>query len=164
MRKIILIITLLVLGFTPAIAQNVYTDLVRVYFLEEHFSLFEISVEVWWDPILMTLEFKDYFSRNFDEMMFQFGLLNLMTAFEFQLEDSGQIFEDLDIKTMIYSFFLIIDDKVRKYNESNLRHSLFMERSWCIEFFQSNRREKQEMLCDLFDEHYAEWFPLKRQF
>jgi len=165
MRKII-IITLLILRFIPVTAQDVDTDSVRVYFLEEHFNLYEISIEVWWNPVLMTLKFEDYFSRNFDKATFQLGLLRLMNVFEFKLEDSGQIFEDLDvkIKTMIYSFFLVIDDKVRKYNESNLRHSLFMERSWCIEFFQVNRQEKQEMLCDLFDEHYSEWFLLKDSF
>lgn len=155
-----LVIAFLILGIALVSAQN--TDWARIHEIEEYFKLFEVNVEVWHNPTLNTINFEDGFSRDFDEMIFQWSYL--MTAFEFMLEDSGQVFEDLEIETMIYSLFLVIDNRVSKHEEPNLRYDLHMERWWCIEFFQANRRNRQEMIYYLFDEHYALWFPLKRQF
>jgi len=162
MKKLILITALLALGLVSVIAQDTNADRERIHNIEEYFSLFEVNVEVWYNSISKTLNFEDCFSKDFDDMIFQWGYL--MTAFEFMLEDSGQIFEDLDVEEMVYSFFHVLDPKISKYDVPNMRYDIWMKRWWSIKYFQANRRGRQEMLCSLFDEHYTEWFPSKRQF
>ena len=161
MKRIILTIAALLMLSIPAFAQAP-EDWERMPEIEEYFSLFEVEVEVWYNPIDMVLSFEDDYSLDFDDMLFQWGYL--MTALEFMLEDSGQIFEDVNIDVMIYSFFVVVDSRFSKYEEPNMRYDLHMERNWSIDYFNLSRRERQEMLYDLFDDHYREWFPQKRAY
>lgn len=159
-KRIIMVSLLILVSIGTGITQDLGAEWDRLQDIEEYFSLFEVEVEVWHNEYLGTINFEDDFSKDFDEMLFQWGYL--MTAFEFMLEDSGMIFEDTMLEVMVYSFFYVVDPRVDKYTDPNMRYDVYMEREWSIEYFQVSRRERQEMLYDLFDEHYMSWFPGKR--
>lgn len=161
-KRAIMIALLILFSIGTGITQDAGAEWDRLHDIEEYFRLFEVEVEVWHNQYLGTVNFEDDFSKDFDDMLFQWGYL--MTAFEFMLEDSGMSFEDTEVEVMIYSFFLVVDPRVDKYTDPNMRYDIYMERDWSIQYFEASRRERQEMLYDLFDIHYTGWFPAKRQF
>lgn len=145
MKKIVLSIYILLLT-TSLFGQD---DWDRLSDIEGYLSLYEIEVEVWYNPVTRVLNFEDKFSQDFDDMLF--WLSYLMSAFEFMLEDSGQTFENLDIESMVYSLFILS-------GKDELRYDLYMAREWCIRFFNSSRNDRQYLLDLLYEAHYKKWF------
>ncbi len=160
MKKItLMILFLLTLSFLSA---QQFDSWQRVPFIEEYFKLFEVEVDVWYDIDNLVLNFEDTYSRDFNDMLFQLGYL--MTAFNFMLEDSGETFSDMDIETIIYSYFTLTDPNSSRYYSPNEKYEIWMTSNWLNKYFYSTRAKKQEMLYTLFEDHYSMWFPELRQY
>lgn len=162
MKKIIAFIVVALFFAQAAFAQDSW---VRVEEMEEIFALFEIEVEIWMNEETGVINFEDTTSRNFDEALFQISYI--MTAFDFVLVDQGLSMEDSIISAMIYSYFIPNESyngqRNNKYNESQYhRYDITMERQWLIDYFNSSRRIRDDLLFQLFDEHYSEWFPQQK--
>lgn len=145
MKKVILLICALLLT-TSLFGQD---DWDRLDEIESYLALWEIEVEVWYNPNTQVLNFEDRFSRDFDDMLFWRN--KLMVAFEFMLSDIGQTFEDFDIEAMIYSLFIVA-------SKDESRYDFYMEREWCIRYFNSSRNDRQYLLDVLDEAHYKKWF------
>jgi hypothetical protein len=159
MKKMLAIFTALFLFLAPNLfsQEDVWE---RIHDIEEYFILFEVEVEAWYNPETMVLNFEDSVSTGFDDMLYQWSYL--MQAFEFMMEDGGLRFEELDVGTMIYSFFVVVDKQVSKYESPNHRYDVYMEYEWLVSFFNKSRKQRDSMIYNLFDEHYREWLPQKR--
>lgn len=162
MKKVIAFITILFL------TQLVFSqdNWVRIAEMEETFALFEIDVAVWINEETGVINFEDTASRSFDEVLFQISYI--MTTFDFVLVDQGLSIEDSIIETMIYSYFMPNDSfngqRNDKYNEAQYhRYDVAMQRQWLIDYFNSNRRIRDDLLFQLFDEHYNKWFPEQKK-
>ena len=159
--KKILIIAIFVLLLMIPYAVKAQDNWERMPEVEAYFKLFEVDVEVWFNRQSMTLNFEDTHSRNFDDMLYQWSYL--MQAFDFMLEDDDLTLQDLNIRNMIYSFFIIVDPLVDRYNAPNIRYDIHMDYNWLLTFFKAGKNQRNGMILDLFNIHYSQWLPKRRR-
>lgn len=141
MKKFLCIMLFLALLSTQVASQN----LIRVEEFEEYLELFEIDMEVWVDESAQTIELSDYSSSNFNDVLFQLGVL--LRVIDFMFEDFEINFEDSKIKELTYSYF---------YDEG-LNFNIVMTEDWLKEYFSSKRNQKDELVYSLFYSYYKLW-------
>lgn len=162
MRSFIVFLVML-LASVPVFTQN---NWIRVQEIEESFALFDVETEVWVNEEAGVINFEDVSSDSFDDVLFQ--LSYIMTVFDFVLVDQNLLIEESPIEAIIYSYFRPNEDwtssaRNNRHDKAQFhRYDIHMRRDWLINFFNSSRRDRDDLLYELYNRHYDKWFANKR--
>jgi hypothetical protein len=86
----------------------------------------------------------------------------LLNTIDFILKDQKISFSDTNVISITYSMFIIVDAKIDKNSEPNIRYDVYMDRGWLLTYFYVSSEERNDMLLALFDKYYKQLSPVKQ--
>jgi hypothetical protein len=155
MKKTILFAALLLVAVVAIAAPKPRTFIQNVQY---YFGLFKLDL----NPYLVgsDLFLEDTSTKNANGILYQTSYM--LSSVEFMLNDLRITISDTSLQSITYSMFIILDAKIDKSKEPNLRYDVYMDRGWLMAYFRADNQERTKMLTKLFDKYYQQWSPTQK--